>query len=296
MTIAAAVPEAPPIARQGRPTRARGKSNPWLMGIGSLIIVAVFMAPYLLMLLGSLKTQAEITTIPPPYLPATLHFENYVNVWSSQVQPLNALIATAVISIGATILVLLVAVPASYYLARFRFPGRLAFLFLVLITQMLQPTVLAVGLYKEFISWTGHWGWLALVLVNGAFNLAFAIWIMQAFFAAVPKEIDEAAVIDGAGRVQVLFKISLPLVWPGIVTAIIFVFVSSWNEYAAASVMIQDNTLQPLTVALPKFFGLYKADWQYIFAVSIVAIIPVVILFSLIEKRLVGGLTAGAVK
>lgn len=273
------------------------RPNPIGIIVGSVVIIAVFVAPYLLMLLGSLKTQAEITRVPAPYgLPSGPHFENYVDVWSSQVAPFNGLLATMVISLGATVLVLLVATPAAYYLARFRFPGRLAFLLLVLITQMLQPTVLAIGLFKEFLSWTGHYSWVALILVNGTFNLAFAIWIMQAFFASVPKEVDEAAVVDGAGRMQVLFKISLPLVWPGIVTAIVFVFVNSWNEYAAASVMVQDNSLQPLTVSLPKFFGLYTQDWQYVFTVATVAIVPVVILFAFIEKRLIGGLTAGAVK
>lgn len=283
-----------PNARGIGPNR---RPNPVGIVIGAVLIVVVFIAPYVLMLLGSLKTQAEITKVPPPYgLPSGPHFSNYVDVWSSSVKPLNGLIATAVISIGATLLVLVIATPAAYYLARFRFPGRMAFLFLVLITQMLQPTVLAIGLFKEFLNWNGYLSWVALILVNGAFNLAFAIWIMQAFFASVPKDIDEAAVVDGAGKFQVLTKISLPLVWPGIVTAIVFVFVNSWNEYAAASVMVRDNNLQPLTVSLPKFFGFYTQDWQYVFTVTTVAIVPVVILFGFIEKRLIGGLTAGAVK
>ena len=97
---------------------------------------------------------------------------------------------------GATLLVLLIATPAAYYVARFRFPGRLVFLLLVLITQMLQPTVLAVGLFQQFKGWQGYAVWAALILINAAFNLSFAIWIMQAFFAGVPKEIDEAALID----------------------------------------------------------------------------------------------------
>ena len=196
----------------------------------------------------------------------------------------------------ATILVLLVATPAAYYVARFRFPGRLVFMLLVLITQMLQPTVLAVGLYQEFRGWKGYAVWAALILINAAFNLSFAIWIMQAFFASVPKEIDEAALIDGLGRLQTMFRISLPLVWPGIVTAIVFVFVNSWNEYAAALILVQQQDLQPLTVSMPRFLGLYIQDWQYLFTVALIAIVPVVILFSIIEKRLIGGLTAGAGK
>lgn len=133
--------------------------------------------------------------------------------------------------------------------------------------------------------------------VNAAFNLAFAIWITHTFFAGVPKEVDEAAQLDGAGKWTVLLlRVQLPLVWPGIVTAIIYTFVASWNEFAASLVILSTDANQPLSVALTKFVGQYDAAWQYVFAVSVVAIIPVVILFALIEKRLVGGLTAGSVK
>jgi multiple sugar transport system permease protein len=291
----------PPATVEQRPKRIRSVGvnkppNKIGMIVGSVVIVAVFVLPYLIMFFGSLKSQPEITKIPPVYFGSNLLFKNYVTMWSSDVQPFDGLWATIVISVFATLVVLVAATPAAYYLARFHFPGKLAFLFLVLITQMLQPTVLAVGLFREFLQLGLNDTWFAMILVNGAFNLAFAIWIMQAFFASVPKEVDEAAVLDGASKMQVLFKVSLPLVWPGIVTAIIFVFVSSWNEYAASSIIMTSNDKQPLTVSLPRFFGLYTAEWQYVFGVSIVAIVPVVILFAFIEKRLIGGLTAGAVK
>ncbi len=270
--------------------------NPWGIALGSLAIVAFFGFPYALMLISSLKTRLEINSIPPDYLPSQPRFDNYLTVWGTEVDPASSLLSTTVIAVGATLLVLLVATPAAYYVARFRFPGRLVFLLLVLCTQMLQPTVLAVGLFQEFRGWSGYLVWGALILINAAFNLSFAIWIMQAFFASVPKEIDEAALIDGLGRLQTLLRISLPLVWPGIVTAVVFVFVNSWNEYAAAFILVQTNELQPLTVSMPRFLGLYIKDWQYLFAVAMIAIVPVVVLFSLIEKRLIGGLTAGSVK
>ncbi len=295
-TIAPPPFETTPKATKIRSTGVNKPPNKIGMIIGSVVIVAVFIVPYLIMFFGSLKSQAEITKIPPVYFGSNFLFKNYITMWSSDVEPFKGLVATVVISVFATLLVLLAATPAAYYLARFKFPGKLAFLFLVLITQMLQPTVLAVGLFREFLQLGLNDTWFAMILVNGAFNLAFAIWIMQAFFASVPKEVDEAAVLDGASKLQVMFKVSLPLVWPGIVTAIIFVFVSSWNEYAAASVIMTTNNKQPLTVSLPRFFGLYTAEWQYVFGVSIVAIVPVVILFAFIEKRLIGGLTAGAVK
>ncbi len=281
-------------------TRVRGgidrPPNPWGIALGALGIVVFFSFPYALMFISSLKTRLEINNIPPDYFPATPRFSNYLEVWTTEVAPGASLLSTTVVSVGATLLVLLVATPAAYYVARFRFPGRMVFLLLVLCTQMLQPTVLAVGLFQEFKGWGGYAVWGALILVNAAFNLSFAIWIMQAFFASVPKEIDEAALIDGLGRLQTMFRISLPLVWPGIVTAVVFVFVNSWNEFSAAFILVNQTQLQPLTVSMPRFLGLYIKDWQYLFTVAMIAIIPVVILFSLIEKRLIGGLTAGAGK
>ncbi|WP_253691358.1 carbohydrate ABC transporter permease [Cellulosimicrobium protaetiae] len=265
--------------------------------IAGFLVAAIFLVPYLVMLFGSLKSRPEILQIPPTYLPNEWHFDNYVSMWSTPETPLpQNLVSTIVISVFATVLVLVVAVPAAYYTARFRFPGRLAFLFLVLVTQMLQPAVLVAGLFRQFLAFGIVDTWLAMILVNAAFNLAFAVWIMHSFFASVPKEVDEAAQIDGAGRWTVLFRINLPLVWPGIVTAIIFTFVAAWNEFAASLVILSTAGNQPLSVALTKFIGQYDSAWQYVFGVSIVAIVPVIILFAIIEKRLVGGLTAGSIK
>ncbi|MGN7798034.1 carbohydrate ABC transporter permease [Leifsonia sp. 22587] len=293
-----------PVALAGAPTprrrRAGGSGSPGrtvVKVIAGIVIALVFIAPYLIMLVGSFKSRNNILAVPPTYLPEQWHPENYLTMWSTPETPLPYnLISTIVIAVFATALVLVVCVPAAYYTARFRFPGRGIFLFLVIVTQMLQPTVLATGLFKEMVALGINDTWLAMILVNAAFNLAFAIWIMHSFFSGVPKEIDEAAQLDGAGKWTVLFRVQLPLVWPGIVTAIIYTFVASWNEFAASLVILSTDANQPLSVALTKFVGQYDAAWQYVFAVSVVAVIPVVILFMLIEKRLVGGLTAGSVK
>lgn len=262
-----------------------------------LVVLVVFLLPYLIMFFGSVKTKAEIRSVDPTYFPAEWHWENYVTMWSTPETPLlQNLISTVVISVCATLLVLAVALPAAYYTARFRFPGRLVFLFLVIVTQMVQPAVLTSGLFREFITIGILDTWAAMILVNAAFNLSFAIWIMHSFFAGIPKEVDEAAQLDGAGTFAVLTKINLPLVWPGIVTAVVFTFVASWNEFAASLVLLTTAGNQPLSVALTKFVGQYETSWHYVFGVSIVAIVPVVILFMAIEKRLVGGLVAGSVK
>ncbi|MFB6609894.1 carbohydrate ABC transporter permease [Agromyces sp. NPDC056379] len=265
--------------------------------IAGFVVLAIFVLPYVIMFFGSVKTKAQIRSVDPTYLPTEWHWENYINMWSTPETPLpQNLISTIVISVFATLLVLLVAMPAAYYTARFKFPGRMVFLFLVIVTQMLQPAVLTSGLFRQFLAFDMIDTWAAMIFINAAFNLSFAVWIMHSFFAGIPKEVDEAAQIDGAGRLRVLFTISLPLVWPGIVTAIVFTFVACWNEFAASLVILSTAGNQPLSVALTKFVGQYETSWQYVFGVSIVAIVPVVILFMIIEKRLVGGLTAGSVK
>ncbi|RKW69650.1 carbohydrate ABC transporter permease [Galactobacter caseinivorans] len=263
-----------------------------------LLVAIVFLVPYLVMFLGSVKTRDEILSYDPSYLPKDgWQWDNYSAMWDTPETPLPYnLISTIVIALAATVLVLLVAVPAAYYTARFRFPGRLAFMGLVILTQMLQPAILTTGLVREMLLLDIGDTWLAMILINAAFNLAFATWMMHSFFAAVPKEVDEAAQLDGAGKFRTLFTVNLPLVWPGIVTAVIFTFVSAWNEFAASLVILTTAENQPLSVALTKFVGQYNTSWQFVFAISIVSIIPVVILFFFIEKRLVGGLAAGAVK
>lgn len=290
----------PPAERRAKKYGADGVSGRRMAGriIVGVLVALVFLVPYLIMLVGSLKTRSEILGVPPRYFPQDgLQFSNYLTMWSTPETPLTYnLISTVIIAVFATLLVLLVATPAAYYTARFNFPGKLAFLFLVIVTQMLQPAVLTAGLFRQMLVLDINDTWLAMILINAAFNLSFALWIMHSFFAGIPKEVDEAAQLDGAGRLAVLFRINLPLVWPGIVTAIIFTFVASWNEFAASLVIMSTAENQPLSVALTKFIGQYATSWQYVFGVSIVAIIPVIILFGLIEKRLIGGLTAGAVK
>lgn len=275
----------------------RSRTPRWLLSLAGAVVALVFLAPYLIMVIGSFKTRAEILAVPPTYLPSEWHPENYLNMWDTPETPLaDNLLSTVVISVLATILVLLVAMPAAYYTARHKFPGRLVFLLLVLITQMLQPTVLAAGLFRQFLTLGLNDTWTAMILVNAAFNLSFALWMMHSFFSSVPPEIEEAAALDGAGRLTILTRVTMPLVWPGVVTAVIFTFVACWNEFAASLVILTTDKNQVLSVALTKFVGQYSTSWQYVFGVSVVGILPVVILFALIERRLVAGLTAGGVK
>lgn len=260
----------------------------WVMGL-------LFIAPYIQMLLTALKSQKEITAIPSTYLPKRWAFENFIDVWK-EIPLATFLKSSFIISISATIIVILVAVPAAYYAARNNFRGKNLFLMLVLVTQMFAPTALVVGIFREIVKFKLVDTYLALILIYAAFNLAFSIWILSSFFKSIPIEIEEAASIDGCSRVGTLIKVILPLALPGVVTAFIFTFIAAWNEFVIALTLTSSPEHEPLTVGLTALIGQYQVQWNFLFAGSLIAIVPVVILFALIEKWLVGGLTAGSVK
>ncbi len=260
----------------------------WTMGF-------LFFAPYLQMLLTALKPKEEITAIPSTYLPKKWAFDNFIGVWK-EIPLMGFIKSSFIISISATIIVIFIAVPAAYYVARNDFRGKKPFLLLVLITQMFAPTALVVGIFREIVKFGLVDTYLALILIYAAFNMAFSIWILSSFFSSIPKEIEEAAWIDGCNRFTTLTRIVLPLALPGLVTAFIFTFIAAWNEFVIALTLTSSPEREPLTVGLTSLIGQYQVQWNYLFAGSIIAIVPVVVLFALIEKWLVGGLTAGSVK
>ena len=255
----------------------------------------MLLSPYLVMLFTALKPSTELRTTPPQLLPVAWQPGNFLAVVRDEAFQ-SWLWVSMVVAAVSTTLVILAAVPAGYYTARYRFPGRTAFLFLVLVTQMFAPTALVVGLYREFFELDLINTYTALILTNAAFNLAFAVWILRAFFASIPREIEEAAAVDGCGRVRLLLGIVLPLSLPGIVTAAIFAFIAAWNEYIVALTIMTDAAHKPLTVGITSYVTAYVQHWNSLFAASIIAIVPVVVLFALIERYLVGGLTAGSLK
>ncbi|GAA2996094.1 carbohydrate ABC transporter permease [Kitasatospora sp. NPDC058063] len=277
-------------ARRGRrPIRPR---TVVLAGVAWLL-AAVFLLPYLEMVVTALRPADELRDAG--YLPHHFAWSNFVGVWRDSTLGGN-LRVTLLVAGGSTVLALLVALPAAYCTARVRYRGRRLFLLLVLVTQMFQPTSLLVGLYREFYRlgmlnsvWT-------LILCNAAFNLAFAIWILTAYISAIPVELEEAALLDGLGRLGALRRVVLPLAMPGVVTAVIFTFISAWNEFVMGLTLSTEPGSQPLTVGINSFIGNYTVEWNYLFAGSVVAIVPVVVLFALIERHVVSGLTAGSVK
>jgi multiple sugar transport system permease protein len=285
---------APLITRAGSAPRPRRPLRTWLIAGAAYLVAIIFLLPYLEMLVMAGRPNNELGQ--PTIFPSHFTFSNFTTLWSGS--GLGGSIGTSLqIAAGATVIVLLVALPAAYCTARRKFRGRSAFLLLVLATQMFQPAAMLVGVQREFINF-GIPSTLSLVIINAGFNLAFAVWILNAFFSSIPVELEEASMVDGLGRVGALLRITLPLAAPGIVTALIFTFISAWNEFLVALTLSlgASPSQQPLTVAINNYIGEYSVDWGHLFAAGLVATVPVVILFAFIERRVVSGLTAGAVK
>lgn len=284
----------PALAPAARANRRRRWRRFGLATLGAAVAL-MFLAPYSVMVMSSLRTSVDVKTTPPSFIPREWQLSTYAQVLTDE-RFLNWLKTSLLVATVATAVVMLVAIPAAYMTARFRFPGRTAFLLLVLVTQMFSPTALVVGLYRQFFELNLINTYAALILTNAAFNLAFGVWILHAFFSSIPKEIEEAAQLDGSNRLQTLWRVMLPLTKPGLVTATIFTFIAAWNEYIVALTLMIDDSRKPLTVGMRAYITGYEQNWDQLFAASVIAVVPVVILFAMIEKHLIGGLTAGSVK
>ena len=267
----------------------------WVLPVAGAALALVFLVPYIVMVLNSLRPSGDVVQTPPTFLPRDWQLSTYAQVLTDE-RFLNWLKTSLIVAGASTLIVILVSIPAAYYTARFRFPGRMAFLLLVLVTQMFSPTALVVGIYREWFNFNMVNTYGALILTNAAFNLAFAVWILHGFFASIPKEVEEAANLDGCSRFGTLRRVMLPLTLPGIVTAVIFTFIAAWNEYVVALTLMLDESRKPLTVGITSYVTGYEQHWDQLFAAAVIAIVPVVVLFAVIEKHLVGGLTAGSVK
>ena len=258
-------------------------------------ICIVFLYPYFAMVCTSLKSNSEIFSANGNVLPLKAMWTNFIDIW--KLAPMgNYMINSVLIAGGSTLIAMVCGIPAAYALARMKFKGQTAFLGFIIISQMFAPVVLLIGIYKVMSIFGLTNSIVGLIFINAAFNQAFTIWLLRGTFMSISAEMEQAATIDGCNRVQAMFKILLPVAAPGIVTTLIFIFINAWNEYTVALCLISTDTLKPMTVGINIFNGYNIIEWQYLFAGSLVAIIPVVILFMSIEKNLTSGLTAGGVK
>ena len=261
-----------------------------------VVLVCLFILyPYFVMVCTALKSRSEIFSMNGTIFPVDVMWSNFIDIW--QKAPMaRYMLNSILIAAGSTAIAMVCGIPAAYALARMKFRGQTAFLGFIIVSQMFAPVVLLIGIYKvmQVLGLTNSL--LGLIFINAAFNQAFTIWLLRGTFLSISAEMEQAATIDGCNRVQAMFKVLLPVAAPGIVTTLIFIFINAWNEYTVALCLISSETIKPLTVGINIFNGYNMIEWQYLFAASIFAIVPVVILFMSIEKNLTSGLTAGGVK
>ena len=260
-----------------------------------LDVCVITLYPYFTMLCTALKSRAEIFSMNGTILPVTALWTNFIDIWR-RAPMAKYLLNSVLVAGGSTVIAMLCGIPAAYALARMKFKGQTAFLGFVIVSQMFAPVVLLIGIYKVMMTigmTDSLWG---LIFINAAFNQAFTVWLLRGTFMGISSEMEQAATIDGCTRFQAMMRVLLPVAAPGIVTTLIFIFINAWNEYTVALCLISTDTLKPITVGINTFNGYNMIEWQYLFASSIFAIIPVVILFMCIEKNLVSGLASGGVK
>ena len=260
-----------------------------------VVVCLVTLYPYYVMLITGFRSNAETLDM---YF---LHMFPTKWIWSNLTDIVHRgvpryLLNSLLVAGGATGVAMLCGIPAAYAMARMSFRGKKAFLGFVIMSQMFSPVVLLIGISQLMNTLHLNDTVFGLMMINAAFNQAFAIWLLRGTFVAISPEMEQAAMIDGCGTLGALTRVLIPMATPGIVTALIFVFINAWNEYTISTVLISTNANRPITVGITQFSSFNMIEWQYLFAASLLATIPVVILFMSIEKHLAAGLTSGGVK
>ena len=262
----------------------------------SVILFSLFILyPFFVMFITAFRSNAETTDMYfMNILPTRWVFSNLTDTLNRGV--LRYLCNSLLIAGGATLIAMFCGIPAAYAMARMNFRGKKLYLGFVIMSQMFSPVVLLVGISRLMNSLRLNDTLIGLMFINAAFNQAFAIWLLRGTFVSISSEMEQAACIDGCSVVGAMLRILLPMAAPGIVTTLIFVFINAWNEYTVSTVLISTQTNRPITVGITQFSSFNMIEWQYLFAAALLATVPVIILFMLIEKHLAAGLTSGGVK
>ncbi|GAA4167931.1 carbohydrate ABC transporter permease [Shinella granuli] len=259
-----------------------------------LLIVLFAMAPFAWMVLTSLTPTAALNATGVSVSPAGWSLDNYVRLLR-QTSFLGNMLDSLIIACGTVVLGLAVAVTAAYAFSRFRFAGRKLLMLQFLLINMFPIVLLILPLFvlmrKAGILDT-HFG---LILANATVAIPFAVWMLTSYVGAIPKSLDEAAMIDGCSRLTALRRVVLPLTMPGIISTGIYIFITAWNEYLYALTLGGKN-VRPVTVAIQTLIGEYQIEWGLLAAGAVVGAMPATLLFLLVQRRLIGGLTQGAVK
>ena len=267
------------------------------IGLWLLILLLIIMVgfPLLWMASSSFKPSVELFKSPPTFLPKNASLEWYKSAFSDSTV-VHYFWNSFIIAIATMLINVVLGTLAAYSLTRFDYPGRKLLIAGVLAAYCIPPIMLMIPLYR-IIAGIGLSGKLLGVIIGHlTVTFPFSTWLLISFFKKIPKEIEEAALVDGASELQTFYKINLPLCVPGILSTGIMAFIFSWNEYLLSSVLISKDTMKTLTVGLANFISSTEINWGVIMALGTATTIPIIIMFSLIQKHFVEGMTAGAVK
>lgn len=228
--------------------------------------------------------------------PSEISLSNFVSVMTDQ--PFARwILNSAIVAAATTVLGVFLACTAAYAFSRFNFPGRRAGLMSFLVSQMFPGTLMLIPLYIILVQWLGLGSTqIGLVLVYATTSIPFCVWMLKGYFDTIPRELEEAAIMDGASPAMIFFKIVLPLAKPAVAVTALFSFMTGWNEFILAATFMDKESMYTAPVGLRFFVGGFSQQWGYFAAGSIIVSIPVVALFLVLQKYLVSGLTAGAVK
>jgi multiple sugar transport system permease protein len=257
-------------------------------------ILVVWSFPVLWALLTSFKTERDVLAYPPKLI-FTPTLANYADVLFGSASVLPNLWSSFVVASLATALAMLIAIPAAYALARLDFPAKRGSGFYVLATQMLPPVGLIIPYYLVLQKLAMLDTYSGLVVIYLTFSLPFAVWLLVSYFEDIPREMEEAALLDRAGRLRALWHVILPQVRGGIAVTTIFVFLNAWNEFLFA-VVLGGNRVRTVTVAMFNFISVEQTLWAKLAAGAVLAMAPVILLGLLAQRHIVKGLTVGAVK
>ena len=273
-----------------------GKKN-IILSVLSILLLCVLLFPLFWILMTSLKTEQEIFRIPPTIIPEKLNLASYAaQVETGDFNMFQSFANSFIISIGATIISVVLAVPASYGIAKYRFRGRKVMLLGFLVTQMLPVAVLLTPMFILFRGMNLYNTAGSAILADATIGIPFSILILKNYFAYIPKDLEEAAYIDGCNRFSAFIRVLIPIAKPGVMVCAIFSFLYAWGDLAYGMTFIIDQQKRPITAGIFNFMGQYGTKWSYLTAFSVVTIIPVALIFIFMQKYIISGMTSGAVK
>lgn len=273
---------------------ARAKTRMLSLTAIAWILIVILLFPFIWMLFSSFKGPTEILSFPPTIFPKQISLVNYQKLFAGDF--LYWLRNSLVVAFSTVVLVITLSTLGAYSITRFNYPGRSTISVAVLITYLFPPVLMLIPLLLIISAFQIADSYLALIIANTTFALPFSMWLLRSYFLSVPIEVEEAAMVDGASRARAFFEVVLPQVSPGIISTATFTFILAWDDYLFASTFTSSNNSQTLPVGIARYADELSADWGVLMAAAVAITVPVLVLFAILQARLIPNLNAGAVK